>query len=110
MNHEVTRMKNAFRKGFLLGVGLARMSADKLSKEVKKFAKEHNLTRKEAEELSSEFVHHFEKERSWVVSEYHRETRMLQRKFRSALASESKRVKAKARKIASRTKKRILRS
>jgi hypothetical protein len=79
-------VKKAFRRGFLLGIGLARLTAREIGKEVKQFARENQLDKKEADSLAREFMSSFEKEKKTIVHTIRKETKDLEGKFRKELA------------------------
>ena len=88
-------MKKAFRRGFLLGIGLARLTAKKMSDEVHKFARENNLNKREAEQMAKEFVASAGKERKRAVSLLKKEGAMVQKKFKSARSTIAHKFKKK---------------
>ena len=79
-------MKKSFRRGFLLGIGLVRLSAQKVEQEVKAFARENRLTKKEAETLAKEFLRKAEAERKKLIVDVKKESKTLEKRFRSEIA------------------------
>jgi len=89
-------MKKSFRRGFLLGIGLARLTANKVKSEVRKFAKENDLNKKEADQLAGDFVKKVNRERKQIMAKAMKEASAL--KGRAVRAGRKLHRRLKARK------------
>lgn len=99
-------MKDTLRKGFLIGFGITALAAEKMEKEVKKFLKEQEISRPEAQAAAQEFLKDVQKRQQKVMRTLQQEMQAAEAALKKQAEKSRASAKRKTAKKAARTKKR----
>ena len=100
-------MRDAIKKGFLLGLGAASLTKKKADKVINSLAKRGAITKKEGQILVNGFLKEAKKQRKIIENKILREAEKEIKRVKPKLKKKAKKLEAEGRKVVRKTIKRI---
>jgi len=75
-------MNKDVRKGFLIGLGITSLAAERIEKETKRFLKDHDISRVEAQKLAREFSKDVKKHQTKAIAFLEKELKQSEKKLK----------------------------